>query len=441
MLSRKPPIYVVVPGRVYRTDELDATHSPVFHQVEGLVVDKGITMAHLRGHAGPLRPGDVRRRRRRPAGGRTTSRSPSRRRSSTCGSRSTATARSWVEWGGCGMVNPRVLRACGVDPERLLRIRVRHGHRPDPDVPARGQRHARHGRGRRAVQPRVRDWGVGDAGTSMERRSESCEFRRGCGSTSTCPPTCPPVTWSRPWSTSASRSSRWWTCAATRHRPAGRRRGARDRGADRLQEADPVLPGRRGAANGTGEPQEIVCGARNFAVGDRVVVILPGGVLPGGFAIGARKTYGHNSHGMICSAQELGLGDDHSGIIVLPPDTTAQPGDDARPVVGPRRRRGRAGDHPGPGYALSAARHRPGAVARVRRAAAATRRRRRAPAGTADAGVPGARCADTVGCDRFTARRGPRHRPDRADAGVDGAAGSPWPASAASRCRWTSPTT
>src|SRR5262249_27631358 len=49
MLSRTPPIYVVVPGRVYRTDELDATHSPVFHQVEGLVVDEGITMAHLKG--------------------------------------------------------------------------------------------------------------------------------------------------------------------------------------------------------------------------------------------------------------------------------------------------------------------------------------------------------------------------------------------------------
>ncbi|RIV37741.1 phenylalanine--tRNA ligase subunit beta [Micromonospora radicis] len=89
-----------------------------------------------------------------------------------------------------------------------------------------------------------------------------------------------------------------------------------------------------GAANGTGEPQEIVCGARNFAPGDRVVVILPGGVLPGGFAIGARKTYGRNSHGMICSAKELGLGDDHSGILVLPEHVAAKPGDDARPVVG-----------------------------------------------------------------------------------------------------------
>ncbi|MFF7238721.1 phenylalanine--tRNA ligase subunit beta [Streptomyces collinus] len=77
-----------------------------------------------------------------------------------------------------------------------------------------------------------------------------------------------------------------------------------------------------GRANGTGEPQEIVCGARNFAVGDKVVVVLPGATLPGGFSIAARKTYGKTSHGMICSTDELGMGDDGThGIIVLPPET------------------------------------------------------------------------------------------------------------------------
>ncbi|GAA4589432.1 phenylalanyl-tRNA synthetase beta chain [Actinoplanes octamycinicus] len=84
---------------------------------------------------------------------------------------------------------------------------------------------------------------------------------------------------------------------------------------------------------GRAVPQEIVCGARNFAEGDLVVVILPGGELPGGFTIGARKTYGRNSHGMICSARELGVSDEHEGIIVLPAGA-ATPGVDARPVVG-----------------------------------------------------------------------------------------------------------
>ncbi len=88
-----------------------------------------------------------------------------------------------------------------------------------------------------------------------------------------------------------------------------------------------------GNANGTGKPQGIVCGAHNFAPGDLVVVILPGGVLPGNFEISERKTYGHVSAGMICSSRELGLGDEHDGIVVLPADA-GTPGEDARSILG-----------------------------------------------------------------------------------------------------------
>ncbi|SEL93149.1 phenylalanyl-tRNA synthetase, alpha subunit [Blastococcus sp. DSM 46786] len=116
MLEREPPIYVVAPGRVYRTDELDATHLPVFHQVEGLAVDRGLTMAHLRGtldHLARQLFGPDARTRWRPHFFPFTEPSaefdvwfPEHR-----------DGPQWVEWGGCGMVNPRVLRACGVDPD------------------------------------------------------------------------------------------------------------------------------------------------------------------------------------------------------------------------------------------------------------------------------------------------------------------------------------
>lgn len=90
-----------------------------------------------------------------------------------------------------------------------------------------------------------------------------------------------------------------------------------------------------GEHNVAGAPRGVVCGAHNFAVGDLVVVALPGTVLPGGFEITARKTYGHVSDGMICSVRELGIGDDHDGILVLATlGLEAEPGADAKSLLG-----------------------------------------------------------------------------------------------------------
>ena len=118
MLERKPPIYVVAPGRTYRTDDLDATHTPVFSQIEGLVVDRGISMAHLRGtldHLARAMFGDDAKTRFRPHFFPFTEPSaefdvwfPEHR-----------DGPQWVEWGGCGIVNPRVLIACGIDAEEF----------------------------------------------------------------------------------------------------------------------------------------------------------------------------------------------------------------------------------------------------------------------------------------------------------------------------------
>ncbi len=115
MLARRPPLYVVCPGRVYRTDELDATHTPVFHQVEGLAIDRGLTMAHLKGtldHFARAMFGPRSRTRLRPSFFPFTE--PSAEMDVWFEGRKGGAG--WVEWGGCGMVDPDVLRACGLDP-------------------------------------------------------------------------------------------------------------------------------------------------------------------------------------------------------------------------------------------------------------------------------------------------------------------------------------
>ncbi len=118
LIARGAPLYVLGPGRVYRTDEIDATHLPVFNQFEGLAIDRGLTMGHLRGtleHLARLLFGEAARIRLRPNFFPFTEPSaemdvwhPTAR----GGAR-------WIEWGGCGMVHPNVLRAAGVDPDEF----------------------------------------------------------------------------------------------------------------------------------------------------------------------------------------------------------------------------------------------------------------------------------------------------------------------------------
>jgi phenylalanyl-tRNA synthetase alpha chain len=131
MLTRQLPLYVVSPGKCYRTDELDATHSPVFHQIEGLAVDEGLTMADLRGAIQAFVDamfGEGLRTRFRPDFFPFTE--PSADVSMEChvcrgaaarpggDPRPGGTSQGWIEIAGCGMVNPRVLVACGIDPDR-----------------------------------------------------------------------------------------------------------------------------------------------------------------------------------------------------------------------------------------------------------------------------------------------------------------------------------
>ena len=126
LLQRGVPLYVAVPGRTFRTDELDATHTPVFHQVEGLAVDEGLTMAHLKGtldHFAASMFGAGTTTRLRPAFFPFTEPSAEMDlRCFVCSGRDagcrTCKGTGWIEWGGCGMVHPNVLRACGVDPDR-----------------------------------------------------------------------------------------------------------------------------------------------------------------------------------------------------------------------------------------------------------------------------------------------------------------------------------
>jgi phenylalanyl-tRNA synthetase alpha chain len=116
LLERELPVYIISIGRTFRTDELDSTHTPVFHQVEGLAVDRGLTMANLRGTLDAFARsefGPAARTRMRPHFFPFTEPSAE----VDIWFEGKKGGPGWVEWGGCGMVHPNVLRAAGIDPK------------------------------------------------------------------------------------------------------------------------------------------------------------------------------------------------------------------------------------------------------------------------------------------------------------------------------------
>jgi len=330
LLTRPLPVYVVCPGRTYRDDPLDATHSPVFAQIEGLAVDVGLSMADLRGTL------DVFAESMFGAGLTTRLRphffpftEPSAEVDVLCfACRGEQPARAtcrvcsgegWIEWGGCGMVDPNVLVACGVDPTRYSGFAFGMGLERTAMV-----RHGVH---------EIRDFVDGTSGSAGSFRTE------------------------------VSRAGPDVVAA----RPARRERRDRPGGADGADGAGGTLPGAEVVADAltaaglkvehvtrvgadlsgvvVGEVVDIeVVQAKNKDVrwvqvrvgeqethGRRLRRVqlrgrrprrgrAAGAVLPGASASKPARTYGHVSDGMICSVRELGSARPR-GILVLPPDT------------------------------------------------------------------------------------------------------------------------
>ena len=319
MEAQKPPIYVVAPGRVFRRDTLDARHSPVFHQIEGLAVDEGITLGDLLGtieafiHAlfGPninarFLPSFF------------PFTEPSVEFAMTCvfceGAGCTVCSKTgWVELGGAGMVDPDGLRGRRHRPRALHRIRVRVRHRPGRAAPVR-HRPRQERLGRRRPFP------------AAILRTEVTHMRA-------------PLSWIREFTPVdaapadiADALNQLGLEVEEIDEPGRDINGVvvakildvvPHPDADRIRLADVDF--------GDGQLR-VVCGAPNIHPGMVAPFARVGATLPGDFTIERRKIRGVVSEGMLASARELGLGDDHSGILELPAD--APLGADVREVLG-----------------------------------------------------------------------------------------------------------
>ena len=316
MESQAPPVYVIAPGRVFRRDAVDATHLPVFHQVEGLAVDEGISFADLRGtleaFAHAMFGQDVRVR--------LTPDyfpfvEPGCQAAVSCfvcgGVGCRVCGNGWIELLGAGMVHPNVLENVRLRPRAVHGVRVRHGDRARGDGPVRRPRHPAVRRGRRPVPRAVRGRGVK---VVLSWLRELC-----------------------PTDLSAEELAELLTSKGAEVeaivRPWERLSGvvvARVIEVRDHPNSDTLCLAR--VQTGSGE-LEVVVGVRNMAPGDLVPLAPPGAtVVPLPEPLGAREIRGVVSNGMLCAPDELGISASHDGILVLPNDL--EPGADVAKAFG-----------------------------------------------------------------------------------------------------------
>jgi phenylalanyl-tRNA synthetase beta chain len=325
--THQPPIKVIAPGRTYRVDS-DATHSPMFHQVEGLWIDEGVSFADLKGvYTDFVRrffESDDLQVRFRPSFFPFTEPSAEIDMMFTSG----PNKGKWLEISGAGQVHPTVVRNFGLDPERYTGFAFWLGARSAHDASLWGGRPAPVLRGRPALPAPVQLGGWERTRNAILRTVAACL----CGSADNSDELAARLTMSGLEVEGDEPVAPAFTGVVV----AQVKSVSKHPNADKLTVCE--------VDDGTGMLKQIVCGAPNVAAGIRVPCARVGAVLPGDFKIKEAKVRGVESQGMLCSARELGLSEDHGGLMIL--DADAPVGKDIRAYLDLDDRRSPSSSHP-----------------------------------------------------------------------------------------------